>query len=548
MKPTAANILVQSLKSNGMERFSCVAGESYLAVLDSVLDFPEIDVITCRQEGGAAFMAESWGKLTGKPGVCFVTRGPGICNASIGVHTAMQDSTPFLLFMGQVARKDKGKEAFQEIDVSSVFGSMCKWATEIKEAEDIPSVVNKAYEIMLSGRPGPVVIGLPEDMLTEQANVNTLPPFSAPKATSPKKETINELKTLINQANKPLALIGGSGWSEQGINDFAAFVNANHLPAVVSFRRHDLFNHKDNNYVGELGSSPNPKLYQTLKNECDLLLVFGSRLNEITTQGYEFPNEKKQKIVHIHQSEEEINKNFQTALSITGDLNHIAAALAANTRLDGRKWAQWKEELRTTYLDWISGQTNKSTSWDGVDLTKVFLFLKDNLPDDSIVTTDAGNFSGWTQRYLQYGRPGRMLAPICGAMGYATPAAIGASILNKDKTVLGICGDGGFLMSGQELATAIHHKASPIILVCNNNQYGTIKMHQERDYPGRQSATNLTNPSFSELARSYGAFSETIEHESQFEEVWTKALQSNTLSLIEIKMDPKQITTVAAPE
>ncbi len=541
---TGAQLLVRTLVAHGVNHVSCVAGESYLAVLDALLDHPDVKVTTCRQEGGAAFMAESWGKLTGKPGICFVTRGPGACNASIGVHTAMQDSTPMILFMGQVGRADKGREAFQEIDVREVFGGLAKWATEIDDPARVPEIIARAFAVAITGRPGPVVIGLPEDMLTEIASAAIPAPAAAAPATLT-KESLSRIKELLQDARQPVVIIGGSGWSDKGIEDFASFASTGQMPVTASFRRHDLFNHKHKCYVGELGTGPNPKLIEKIKT-ADLVVVVGARLDEICTQGYTLFDVPvpKQKMIHIHQSINEIGKVYQPTLGLAADLNEAANALATIAHgLDARLWAGWREELRSLYQSWTQIDTAHQPRWRGANMTAIFSFLREHLPEDAIITTDAGNFSGWAQRYLQYGRPGRLLAPINGAMGYAVPSAIGASLAQPDKVVLGLCGDGGFMMTGQELATAMHHGAHPIIMVCNNGMYGTIRMHQEKHYPGRISATALTNPDFAKLAESYGAFSARVEKAEDFPAVWEQALKAGRVAVIEVKMDPAQLTT-----
>lgn len=545
---TGAQLLVRTLVAHGTRRISCVAGESYLAVLDALLDHPDVKVTTCRQEGGAAFMAESWGKLTGQPGICFVTRGPGACNASIGVHTAMQDSTPMILFMGQVGRADKGREAFQEIDVREVFGGLAKWATEIDDAARVPEIIARAYAVATTGRPGPVVIGLPEDMLTEVTKA-AIPAPVKPEPATLTKEALGKIKNLLQDARQPVVIIGGSCWTDKGLEDFSSFASAAQLPVTASFRRHDLFNHKHKCYVGELGTGPNPKLVESVK-QSDLVIVVGARLDEICTQGYTLFDTPvpKQKIIHIHQSADEIGKVYQATLGLTADLNEAANALVTVAHgLDARLWAGWRDELRTMYQAWTAIDLSSQPRWRGANMTAIFAWLRDNLPEDAIITTDAGNFSGWAQRYLQYGRPNRLLAPVSGAMGYAVPSAIGASLAEPDKVVLGLCGDGGFMMTGQELATAMHHGSTPIIMVCNNSMYGTIRMHQEKHYPGRISATALTNPDFVKLAESYGAFAARVEKAEDFPAIWEKARNSGRVSVIEIKMDPAQLTTNSKP-
>ncbi len=545
-KGTGAQILVKSLAIHGVKRASSVAGESYLAVLDALLDYPEIQMITCRQEGGAAFMAESWGKMTGEPGICFVTRGPGVCNASIGVHTAMQDSSPMILFMGQVRREENGREAFQEVNVRQVFGGLAKWATEIEDPARIPEIVYRAFKTATAGRPGPVVIGLPEDMLRQVTEAELTAPYKIVTPHASAKD-LNDLQALLTKAQRPLVLVGGAGWSDATCAQFIKFAESAGLPVMTSFRRQDIFDHRHACYVGELGTGPNPKLLEKVK-ESDLILCVGARLDEIAMQSYtllDAPN-PKQTLIHVHPSADEIGKVYVPALAIQAGMDSFAAALSA-VKIDGSKWKSWRDELRAIYDVWTAIGPDKLHKWDGADMTAIFAFLRDALPKDAIITTDAGNFSGWAQRYLQYGRPGRLLAPISGAMGYNVPAAIGASLAAPGKVVLGLCGDGGFMMTGQEIATAMHHGATPIIMVCNNGMYGTIRMHQERAYPGRHSATTLTNPDFAALAQSYGAFGAAVEKAEDFPDVWEKARKSGKIALIEIRMDPRQITTNAKP-
>ena len=541
-KGTGGQILAKCLMAQGVTRMSCVAGESYLAVLDALLDHPQISVVTCRQEGGAAFMAESWGKLYGTPGICFVTRGPGACNASIGIHTAMQDSTPMIVFMGQVRRWEKGREAFQEIDVAQVFGGLAKWAVEIDDPKRIPEIVSRAFKTAISGRPGPVVIGLPEDMLTEIAEVEICARSEKLRA-SITQDQVAAVRDILKQAQKPIMVVGGAGWDAESCENIVSFAASCHLPVAASFRRQDVFDHKNNCYVGELGTGPNPKLVAKIK-EADLVIAVGTRLSEITTQGYTLFN--NQKIIHIHPSENELNKVYQAVLAIQADVDSVAHALSARGfGVDGRRWAAWRDELRALYNDWTAIDTK--AHWKGANMHAIYAWLRDNLPPDAIITTDAGNFSGWAQRYLRYGRPGRLLAPTSGAMGYAVPSAVGASLAEPSRLTLGICGDGGFMMTGQELASAMHHGAKPIIMVCNNGMYGTIRMHQEKHYPGRISATALTNPDFTALAASYGAFAVKIMDAAEFPAAFAAAQKSGKASILEVKMDPRQLTTSACP-
>ena len=531
-------ILVETLYANGVDRIASVAGESYLPVLDALLDRPEIAIYTCRQEGGAGFMAEAWGKLTGRPGICFVTRGPGVCNSSIAIHTARQDATPLIVFMGQVRRMERGRDAFQEVDVRAVFGTLAKWATEIDDPARIPEIVNHAFKIATSDRPGPVVIGLPEDMLSQVAETVLRPPMPS-LATAPRDADMDRLAALLDQAERPMLLIGGSGWNEDGIAAMGRFAKAAGLPVTVSFRTHDLFDHRHDCYAGELGTGPNPMLVERVK-KADLLLVVGSRLDEITTQNYTLID--GQKLIHIYPGAEDLGRVYTPELGIQANVNE-AAAMLEGMKPNGTRWSQWRDAARHDYLQWTAIDAAGRPAFQGADMTLIFERLRFLLPRDAIVTTDAGNFSGWAQRYLQYGRPGRLLAPMSGAMGYSVPSAVAAAIAHPDRVVLGLCGDGGFMMNGQELATAMHHNAKPIIMVCNNGMYGTIRMHQQKKYPGRVSATSLTNPDFVRLAQSYGAFGARVDRAEQFDMIWDSALSSGSAALIEIAMDPAQLTT-----
>lgn len=537
---TGGQILVEMLRRHGVDRISSVAGESYLPVLDALVDCPQIAVHTCRHEGGAGFMAEAWGKLSGRPGICFVTRGPGVCNASIAIHTARQDSTPMIVFMGQVRRWERGREAFQEIDVRAVFGTMAKWAVEIDDPARIPEIVNYAFRMATMGRAGPVVIGLPEDMLSQTATAWLRDPSPAPSPAAQMSD-LDRMVDMIDAAQRPLMIVGGSGWREGGIDDVAAFASAAHLPMAAMFRNQDLVDHRHGCYAGELGTGPNPALVERVR-QADLLIIMGSRLDEITTQGYTIID--SQKLIHVHQDPAELGKVYTPDLAVCADVNGVAAAMAGRAfGMDGRARAPWRDAARRDYLDWTAIDPATRPRWNGADMTLIFDHLRAVLPVDAIVTTDAGNFSGWAQRYLQYGRPGRLLAPLSGAMGYAVPSAVAASIAHPDRMVLGLCGDGGFMMTGQELATAMHHKAAPIIMVCNNGVYGTIRMHQENKYPGRPIATALTNPDFVALAQSYGAFAVRVDDAQSFPDAVEQAKNAGKAALIEIVMDPRQVTT-----
>jgi acetolactate synthase-1/2/3 large subunit len=534
------SLLVKALQEHNVRRVFSVAGESYLPVLNGLLDAPEIQSITCRHESGATFMAEAYGQLTNTPGIAMVTRGPGACNGSIGVHTAHQSSTPMILFSGLIGIADRDKEAFQEFDIAQMFDSLSKWSAVIDSIDRIPEYVSRAFHIAQSGRPGPVVLGLPEEILfskTADQQAQVIPRNEL----KPSDTEMNALRDALARAKAPVILVGGGGWRDEDCDALAQFSSATHMPVATSFRRQDLFSHTHGNYIGELGTGPNPALVERVRS-ADLVLVIGARLNEITTQIYTLFR-KGQQIIHVYPDASVFGQSVIPTMTIQAHVGPFVTALAGGKRPDGRVWAGWRDDARKAYQDWTKIDAAREMRWEGADMSVIFDHIRETLPKDAIVTTDAGNFSGWCQRYLRYGRPGRLLAPVCGAMGYAVPSVISASLEHPDRLSVGFCGDGGFMMSGQEMATALHHGAKPIIIVCNNSMYGTIRMHQEKEYPGRVSATGLSNPDFVKLAESYGAFSARVEKTSDFAGIWQAARSSGRMSLIEIKMDPRQITT-----
>ena len=539
-KRSGGNILIESLRAHGVKKIFCVPGESYLDALDALSGANDIRTITCRQEGGAAFMAEAYAKLTGHAGVCFVTRGPGACNASIGVHTAMQDSTPFLLLVGQVARDQMGREAFQEIDYRAMFAPpVTKWATQIEKASDIPHVIAQALEVATSGRPGPVVVALPEDMLCEESDAAVVYPRELPHF-APKHADIEQLKDIFKDAKKPMVITGGGSWDDASIAAFEDFCARAQLPVAASFRRQDAFHNSHDCYVGPMGTTVDGSLMKAVL-ESDVILAVGTRLGEICTQGYTVitPPVPAQKLVHVYPDASELNKVYKAGLAIHSDVRSFAKALAS-VDMDGSAWAQRTKDLRSRYKAWTDIKTRDKFD---LDIDGVIEDLIAALPVDAVITTDAGNFSGWAQRFVSYDRPMRLLAPTSGAMGYGVPAAVAASLTCPERVVVGFMGDGGFMMTGQEMATALHEGAHPILLVFNNGMYGTIRMHQEKHYPGRVSATDLTNPDFAALARSYGAEGFAVSKTADFLPVFKKAIASRKLCLIELKMDPQQITT-----
>jgi acetolactate synthase I/II/III large subunit len=536
---SGGQLVVAALRAHGVDMAFSVAGESYLEVLDALFDAPEIRLVTCRHEGGAAFMAEAYGKLTGKPGVLLVTRGPGACNASIGVHTAFQDSTPLVVLVGQVARHQIDREAFQEVDFRRMFAPLAKWVVQIDMAERVPELINQGFQIAVSGRPGPVVLALPEDMLRDCCAAPVAGPYRAVRA-HPGAADLGELRRLLAAAERPMMLVGGSGWSDEACRDITRFVLANDLPVCCSFRRQDIVDNRLPCFVGDLGTGASPSLVARVK-QADLLLAVGARIGEITSQSYSLLGipEPGKALIHVHAAAEELGRVFRPSLAIQSGVPEFAAAVATLAPVAAPRWSAWREAARAEYE---AGLVSPSSS-SPLDLGEIMRWLRDRLPDDAIVTSDAGNFSGWPNRFLQYRRPGRQLGPTSGAMGYGVPAAVAAKLVHPDRLVVGFCGDGGFMMTGQELATAMLEGTGPIILVFNNSMYGTIRMHQERRFPGRAVGTALKNPDFVALAHAYGAFGTSITSTADFAPAFEEAASGSRTAIIELKMDPEMITT-----
>jgi acetolactate synthase I/II/III large subunit len=536
---SGGQLVVAALRAHRVDMAFSLAGESYLEVLDALFDAPQIRLVTCRQEGGAAFMAEAYGKLTGKPGVLLVTRGPGACNASIGIHTAFQDSTPLVVLVGQVARHQIDREAFQEVDFRKMFAPLAKWVAQIDLAERVPELINQAFQVATSGRPGPVVLALPEDMLRDCRIAPVVSPYRPVRA-HPGATDLAELRRLLGAAVRPMMLVGGSGWSDDACRDIASFARANDLPVCCSFRRQDIIDNRLPCFVGDLGTGASPSLVARLK-EADLLLAVGARIGEITSQSYSLLGipEPGKVLIHVHASAEELGRVFRPSLAIQSGMPEFAAAVTTLAPMAVPHWSSWREAVRAEY----EAELNPPPSRGPLDLGEIMRLLRDRLPDDAIVTSDAGNFSGWPNRFLQYRRPGRQLGPTSGAMGYGVPAAVAAKLVHPDRLVVGFCGDGGFMMTGQELATAALEGTGPIILVFNNSMYGTIRMHQERRFPGRVVGTALRSPDFLALAQAYGVFGASITSTADFAPAFEKAASSSRASIIELKMDPEVITT-----
>jgi acetolactate synthase-1/2/3 large subunit len=538
---SGGQLVVASLRAHGVRMAFSVAGESYLEVLDALYDAPEIRLVTCRQEGGAAFMAEAYGKLTGEPGILLVTRGPGACNASIGVHTAFQDSTPMVVLVGQVARHQIDREAFQEVDFRKMYAPLAKWVTQIDMAERVPELMNQAFQVATSGRPGPVVVALPEDMLRDRAAAAVVGPYRAVHA-HPGTADLAELRRLVALSERPIMLVGGSGWTDAAAADIARFAEANQLPVCSSFRRQDIVDNRLSCFVGDLGTGAAPTLVARFK-AADLVLAVGARIGEITSQSYTLlgiPDPGKT-LIHVHAAAEELGRVFRPTLAIQSGMAEFAAAAAALEPIAKPCWRNWREAARAEYEAGLT--PSRFEAAPALDLGEVMRWLRERLPDDAIVTSDAGNFSGWPNRFLQYRRPGRQLGPTSGAMGYGVPAAVAAKLVHPGRIVVGFCGDGGFMMTGQELMTALGEGAAPIILLFNNAMYGTIRMHQERRFPGRVVGTALKNPDFAALAAAYGGFGATVARTEEFAPAFEAAVASRRAAIIELRMDPEIITT-----
>ena len=537
---SGGQILVDQLRIHEVDTIFCVPGESYLTVIDALHDAQnEIKTVACRQEGGATNMAEAYGKLTGKPGVAMVTRGPGACNGSIGVHTAMQDSTPMVIFIGQVARDQEYREAFQEVDYHQFYGAICKEVVQIDHAERVPELVSQAFHIAASGRPGPVAVSIPEDMQRDMADVADARAFTTVRSEVGPK-AMADFRAQLANSERPLMILGGAGWSEKACTDIQAFSEANGVPVAASFRCQDLFDNMHVNYAGELGTSASPQLAERLRAS-DLLIVLGSRLGEMTTNGYSLVSlpVPRQKLVHVYMDASELGRVYEPDVSIVASMESFAAAARDMKATNTDSRVEWLRQANQDYIDNLKPTLEMSS----VNMHAVMDVLNEKLTADAIITTDAGNFSGWAQRFYRYRKFRSQLGPTSGAMGYAIPAAISARLTAPNRPVVAFVGDGGAMMSGQEIATAMQYGSDPIILVINNNCYGTIRMHQERDYPNRTLATELKNPDFAKWAESFGAYGAIVEKTEDFEAVFEQAMKADRISIIEIRVDLETITT-----
>ncbi len=536
---TGGQILVDALKAHSVDTAFGVPGESYLEVLDGIYDAHSIRFMTCRHEAGAANMAEAYGKMTGNPGVCFVPRGPGACHASIGVHIAHQDSTPMVMFVGQVPRPFIRKEAFQEVDVERMFGWPTKWAAQIDDPVRIPEFVSRAFHTAVSGRPGPVVLAIPEDMQRETSIVADVEPaIVAPSY--PVQMEIKQLHKLLSSAERPLMILGGGGWTSKACDDLAAFAKANQIPTLVDFRRQDLLDNNHPSYAGDLAYAKDPKVSERLR-QADFVLAVGTRLGDVTTEGYTLLRSPRPQaaLVHVYPDANEIGRVYQPDLAIVASMAEFATAVKTLKPLDCLAWRDWFKAARYDYLKTLEAIESPGN----IDLYKVMDIVCTRLPQDAIITLDAGNFSGWPQRFYRFTRFRTLLGPENGAMGYGVPAGIAAKLVAPDRPVVSFVGDGGFMMTGNELATAIHHDIAPVILVFNNRMYGKILLHQEKRFPTRVSGTNLTNPDFAKLADSFGAYGAAIEKTKDFAPAFEEALTCGRAAVLDIRMDPEAITT-----
>jgi acetolactate synthase-1/2/3 large subunit len=538
---TGGQVLVDQLRIHGVDTAFCVPGESYLATLDALYGARNaIRMITCRQEGGVTNMAEAYGKITGKPGIAFVTRGPGACNGSIGVHTAMQDSTPMVVFIGQVARDQEYREAFQEVDYHQFYGALCKWVVQIESADRIPELVSQAFHRAMSGRPGPVAVALPEDMQRDMTEVEDAAPYQIARPGAAPKD-MAAMQAMLAAAKKPLMILGGAGWSQSACADILAYAEANNLPTCASFRCQDLFDNEHKSYAGDLGTSVSPQLAKRV-GEADLLIVVGARMGEMTTGGYKLLKVPKpaQKLVHVYMDPGELGRVYRPDLPIAASMESFAEAARALPPVKSPPWAAWAEAARRDYLE----NLKPTRAMPGeLDMHKVMEHLNAVLPDDAIIVNDAGNFSGWPQRFYSFRTFRTQVAPTSGAMGYAIPAAISAKLVRPNSPVVCFVGDGGALMTGQELATAVQHGAAPIILVINNNMYGTIRMHQDRDFPGHDYSVGLKNPDFAKWAESFGCHAEVVTRTADFAPAFERARKAGRAALLELRVDPEMITT-----
>ncbi len=534
---TGGQIVVDALLAHGVNTAFGVPGESYLAVLDALHD-TNIDYVICRQEGGAAYMAEAWGKLTGAPGICMVTRGPGATNASVGVHSATQGSTPMIVLVGQVATHERGREAFQEIDYRRFYGPICKWATEVESVDELAETIRLAFKIASAGRPGPVVVALPEDVLSATSTDTDVSPY-APQPSSPTDAELDAIVAELATAERPLLIVGGGRWTEQARLDLAAWAESNALPVVAAFRFHDLIDNTSDIYVGEAGVAMPPAVQETVRN-ADVIFGLGIRFGEMTTAAWTLldPPNPKQRIIHVHPERTQLGRIYTPTLGVLGDPSATVAALRERQVPNPENRSEWLRARREEFVD----STVCPAQPGSLDMGEIMAWLQSHLPDDVIITNGAGNFTVWPNKFFRYGPDARLLAPQNGSMGYGLPAAIAAKVAHPDRTVVCFAGDGDFQMNMQELGTARQAGRSPIVLVLDNAMYGTIRMHQERHYPARVSGTAIVNPDFVAIAQAYGMHAERVEHTNEFASAFERAETSSSGALLHLVISNEMLT------
>lgn len=533
------NILVSALRLNGIDRIFGVPGESALPIFDALYgDNNPIQFVVCRHEATASHMAEADGKMSGRPGICIVSRGPGAAHATIGLHTAYQDSTPMILIIGQVPRAHRGREAFQELNYTRIFADMTKWVGEIESADLIPEYVSRAFHIATQGRPGPVVLSIPEDVLSEVSAVGDAMPVVAVE-TAPMPAQMQQVRSLLQAAKRPLAIVGNLGWTAQAAARFKEYVAKNDIPVIAGFRSQDILDNGSDQYIGDLSLGGSPALRERVKN-ADLLLVIGDRLGDVTTKSYTLLDVPvpKQTLIHVFPGAEELGRVYTPNLAIQSKSSHFAEALADIELLDSSAWRQWREECRAAYV----GYQNNPPKVAGFDLSQVVRFLAGRLPEDAIVTNGAGNYSIWLHRFYRYRKLGTQIAPKSGVMGYGLPAAIAAQLRHPGRNVVCLAGDGCFTMASPEFATAVQRNLPIVVIIVNNSMYGSIRMHQEIHFPGRPSGTMLLNADFALLAQSYGAHGEAIESHEDFPAAFERAVQANKPAIIELRVSSNQLT------
>jgi len=542
---TGGKLLADQLVLHGCELAFCVPGESYLPLLDGLFDHRErLRVVTCRHEASAANAAEATGKLTGRPGVCMVTRGPGATHASVGVHTARQDSTPLILLVGQVSRAHRGREAFQEVDLEAMFGPLAKAVIEIDDADRIPELTAGAFTLATSGRQGPVVVSLPEDVLSEPSDAPDAAPYRAREPVADPR-AVAALKALLEGAERPFVLVGGGPWDADACAHLTAWAQACGLPVAASFRRQDIVDNERGCYAGDVGLGVNPALARRIR-QADLMIAIGPRLTEIETQGYTLPQPPvaHQTLVHVHPDPDELGRVYQPRLGILAAARSFASAIDASARVSGERWAEWTHAARADYEEWSTPALRDSG--DGVDLGHVVSLLRAALADDAIICNGAGNYTVWVHRFFRYRRWGTQLAPQSGAMGYGVPAALAAQLLRPASPVVALAGDGCFQMCGQELATMVQERLPIIVIIANNRMLATIRMHQERRFPARVIATDLVNPDFAALARACGVHGERVERTEEFAEAFARARAAGGPAVLELMTDPEALTPAAS--